>query len=524
MRIFLMTTAIFALAGVLTGCGGNGSAGQADAKNQLSILAGSEVKDMEPLLLEVQKATGVSITLRYTGTLSGIDAIESGSETPDVAWFAQDRYFGLTDTKHRIKRSIKTMISPVILGIKASKAKELGWQARRVGWKDVEAAVAAGRFHYAMTSPATSNSGFSAVIGISSAFSGDGDAISTKDVNRSRLTTFFSGQKLMSGSSGWLADAYQNSESDLDGMLNYESVILSLNDAGRLRERLVPIYPVEGSVIADYPLVLLNDDKAEAYTKVAEYIRTVPFQKELMSATHRRPILGQVPLAPEFSTALLVDTPFPASRTTVDAMLEAYLNKHRVAAHTFYVLDKTGSMQSRDGTDETRIARVQDALNVLAGDDSSLTGRFARFNDRERVTIMTFSEDVERNETFEMKRPNDPQVFGPVKALGSELVAGGGTAIYDALEKALDEAARDTSGRYESIVLMTDGENNKGENAETFLANYRMRAKKIRIFPIFIGEANPAELQKIADVSGGKTFDARTEPLANVFKEIRGYE
>jgi Ca-activated chloride channel family protein len=71
---------------------------------------------------------------------------------------------------------------------------------------------------------------------------------------------------------------------------------------------------------------------------------------------------------------------------------------------------------------------------------------------------------------------------------------------------------------------MTDGESNRGEDADTFVANYQNRKHKIRIFPIFIGEASPEELQKIADVSGGQTFDARTKPLPEVFKDIRGYQ
>jgi Ca-activated chloride channel family protein len=526
MRL-IQTAAALMTAVVLVACGSDTSTSggsKSDTAHHLSILAGSEVKDLEPLLPEIQNATGVTLDMTYSGTLSGIDAIESGTQTPDAAWFAQDHYFGLTDTKHVIKKSTPTMISPVILGVKESKAQELGWLGHRIGWKDVEAAIAAGKFHYAMTSPTTSNSGFAAIIGITSAFSNAGDAVSTKDVNKTKLTEFFSGQKLMSGSSGWLADAYQNSEADLDGMINYESIILALDDAKSLHEQLVPIYPKEGTVIANYPLVLLNDTTSDDYAKVVQFIRTPAFQKKLMANTHRRPILPQIALAPEFDKNLLIDTPFPASRSTVDAMLGDYLNKHRLAAHTFYVLDKTGSMDSTDGTDQTRIQRVQEALNVLTGGDNSITGRFARFDDRERITIITFSEHVEQDRTFEMKQANDAKVFGAVKDLSNSLEAGGDTAIYDALERALDEAEQDTSGRYKSIVLMTDGENNHGETADEFVNSYRQRKQRIRIFPIFIGEARPAELEQIATVSGGHAFDARKEALADVFKDIRGYQ
>ena len=44
------------------------------------------------------------------------------------------------------------------------------------------------------------------------------------------------------------------------------------------------------------------------------------------------------------------------------------------------------------------------------------------------------------------------------------------------------------------------------------------------VFSVLFGEANPGALQQIADATGGRVFDARTAPLNEVFKEIRGYQ
>jgi Ca-activated chloride channel family protein len=41
---------------------------------------------------------------------------------------------------------------------------------------------------------------------------------------------------------------------------------------------------------------------------------------------------------------------------------------------------------------------------------------------------------------------------------------------------------------------------------------------------VLFGEANPEELQTLADVTGGKVFDGRSADLSSVFKEIRGYQ
>ena len=74
---------------------------------------------------------------------------------------------------------------------------------------------------------------------------------------------------------------------------------------------------------------------------------------------------------------------------------------------------------------------------------------------------------------------------------------------------------------------MTDGENNSGIRADDFLSSYRAlpaQARRIRTFPILFGEASSDALQRIADATGGKLFDARSASLSEIFKEIRGYQ
>jgi Ca-activated chloride channel family protein len=44
------------------------------------------------------------------------------------------------------------------------------------------------------------------------------------------------------------------------------------------------------------------------------------------------------------------------------------------------------------------------------------------------------------------------------------------------------------------------------------------------VFPILFGEGNASELGDLAGLTGGKVFDSRSNSLAAVFKEIRGYQ
>jgi Ca-activated chloride channel family protein len=214
---------------------------------------------------------------------------------------------------------------------------------------------------------------------------------------------------------------------------------------------------------------------------------------------------------------------FPSSLAAVDGILLRYLNENRVPAHSFYVIDTSGSMQG------DRIDGVRAALRTLAGGDTSLTGRFARFQDREKITLISFSDDVTAPVDLTMHSADDPSTFAAVRKYGDALDADGQTAIYCAIEKALATAAADraTDGpRYRSIVLMTDGENNQCDTESEFEAKYAALPadQKIKVFPILFGEGDPQQLEALADLTGGKLFDSKSESLSDVFKEIRGYQ
>ena len=494
----------------------------------LRVLAGSELKDIEPLLSDLRTATGVNLKLDYTGTLDGADKLINGAQY-DLAWFSSANYLSLLTRNGGTGRPLaseRIMLSPVVLGVKQSVATRLGWTGSKpVTWADIATAAKAGRLKYGMANPAASNSGFSALIGVASAFAGTGEALRTKDINTAKLTDFFSGQALTAGSSGWLSDAYVGAQDQLDGLINYESVLLSLNTGGKLREPLKLIYPSEGIVTADYPLLLMNSAKRAEYERVVAWLRTPAVQRRLMDTTGRRPAVSTVPLQGRFGTQVLVETPFPANRAVVDALLYAYLDKVSKPAHTIYVLDTSGSMGG------SRIASLRAAFANLAGADTSLTGKFSRFRKRERVTLIPFSSTVgdKHDLTIDGTTPNSAGLRD-VRTYVDGLDTGGGTGIFSALQRAYQVVSDDATadhGYYVSVVLMTDGENNAGISADDFVSWYHALPEQVRTtktFAIRFGEADPAKLQQITTATGGEMFDATDSSLQSAFKEIRGYQ
>jgi Ca-activated chloride channel family protein len=173
-----------------------------------------------------------------------------------------------------------------------------------------------------------------------------------------------------------------------------------------------------------------------------------------------------------------------------------------------------------------RIDAMREALKVLAGaGDRSATARYAAFQQRERVVLIAFDDTVEPPQWVRFGDNLDAarrQVIDRADAL----MPRGGTAIFSALDAAEQLAAeerRSDPDRFVSIVLLTDGENNRGLTFDEFRDRYAGRAPA-PIFPIVFGEANQSQMQALASLTGGREFDGRRARLAQVFREIRGYQ
>jgi Ca-activated chloride channel family protein len=285
------------------------------------------------------------------------------------------------------------------------------------------------------------------------------------------------------------------------------------------------IYPKDGIVTADYPMMLLDRGQRQAFDKITGWLRQPDVQRRIMETTNRRPALPEVRPDGRFPSQVLVELPFPGSLEVVNRLLNVYLDEVRPPAHPIFVLDTSGSMEG------SRISALKTALINLTGSDSSLSGQFARFRVREQVTLILFNDRVYQSRDFTVTDTSDSSPdLAAIRRYVNGLQAGGGTAIYDAVYAAYQAAAagaRADPHRFSSIVLMTDGQNNAGRDGARFISDYRAlppEARDVKTFAILFGEGSPAELQRVADATGGRVFDGRSVPLSQVFKEIRGYQ
>jgi Ca-activated chloride channel family protein len=526
MKLRMGVLAIAGLA-LLGSCGRNEVRDRSSA-NTFLILGGSELKDVETQLKsDIRGATGLDLAFTYSGTLDALDRL-AGGERFDALWISHGKYLAMNDVlKDRIVAQEKTMLSPVLLGLKTSKARALGWDTKEPTWKDISDAAKANKFTFGMTNPTSSNTGLTATIGLAAALAKNPDALTEADLKNPSLADFFKAQTLTSGSSGWLAEAYERDQSKVDGIINYESVLLSENASGRLTEPFTLVYPKEGIITADYPLMLLNGARRADYDKLIAYLRGKDFQTKMSAQTLRRPVNPDATPAATIPRRTLIELPFPGQASLIDALLDNFLSDVRVPGSSRYLLDVSGSMQG------SRIASLKEAMLMLASDSAAGSQRYARFQKRENVGIVTFASQPAATRMFPMGSTleENAKARSEVTQFVNSLNADGATAIYSSLQQALQELAQERSQtkerRYYTVVLMTDGENNRGLSASDFrnwYAGQGDRLREIRVFPILFGEGNAGELGPIADMTGGRLFDSKSKPLAAVFKEIRGYE
>ncbi|MDT0494162.1 VWA domain-containing protein [Streptomyces griseus] len=516
------------------------------------VLASSELADMKPLLEEARKATGITVRPTWTGTLDAVERLASGKADGayDAVWLSSNDYLRLNpEAARRVTSETPLMASPVALGVRPAAVERLDWDPEQVSWAQVHRAVAAGKLTYGMTDPKRSNSGFSALVSVASGLSGAQAALTDADVRaaRPKLKEFFAGQRLTSGSSGWLASAYARN-STVDALINYESVLLSLNrkdennsgtesGSGTATEGtstgtedadaegtaaegtgLTVIRPRDGVVTADYPLSTLAaapPAAKDAVRVLTEHLRSPAVQRAITAQTLRRPVVASARPAEPLSPEARRELPFPGSRSVADGLLSAYEHQLRRPSRTVYVLDTSGSMKGK------RLAQLKSALTGLTGD----------FRQREEVTLLPFGTSVKRVRTHTVD-PADPKAApAAIRADAAALTAEGDTAIYSSLAAAYDHLGPDTESAFTSIVLMTDGENTAGRSAADFTAFYRSlppARQATPVFPVVFGDSDRSELDRIAALTGGRLFDGTKEhgpgSLDGAFEEIRGYQ
>ena len=163
------------------------------------------------------------------------------------------------------------------------------------------------------------------------------------------------------------------------------------------------------------------------------------------------------------------------------------------------VIDKSGSMGGQS------ISDAQSAANSFVNNMQT----------NDKGAILSFNTSVTVDQTFTTDK-------NALKTAINAIVAGGNTAIYDAVYQAVDLTKVQTGRK--AIILMTDGGDNSSTHSITDAINYAIQ-NSLPIYTIGLGlsagSTEEQHLQQIASQTGGKYYLApNSSQLLNIYQSI----
>ena len=516
----------------LSSCSAGGGGG--GGNRELTILSGSENRELEPILAEFTQSSGIRVNMVYLGSVEIMSEIRAGAQEYDAVWPANSIWISMGDDSGLVKHSKSIMASPIVFGIQKSLAERLGFTGRDVTVREVLDAVESGQLRFAMTSATQSNSGAGAYLGFLYAMLGKQTPMTREDLSSNELREdvkrLLSGVNRSSSSSEWLKDLIVAAGplDNLNAMVNYEALVIAANRelvaAGR--EPLYVVYPVDGMSLADSPLGYLDrgdGQKESDFLELQEFLLSEQIQRRL-NDLGRRTGLDLVVRNPS-QAVWNADCGISADRQLSfiilpqrEVLLEAlnlYQSALRRPSATVYCLDYSGSM-NRGSRYDNMITALGHVLNqelaasaMLQNTPDDFTAVIA-FNNRIIDVKSVYGNDPdEMMELFEWARKMRPiggtDIFTP-SASGISLLSG----------------LEDSQNFNMAVVLFTDGESNTGMSASDFEEWLWQNETGIPVFSILFGEASSSQLDRIAALTSARGFDGRGD-LSQAFRQVRGY-
>ena len=487
-----------------------------------SIISNQENKVLEETLQKFARKNALEINITYAGDLDIVDRLNSG-EKYDAIWSSNSIWLDMLDSsKVSTSDSKSTSVTPIVIGVKKSKAEELGLVGKQVKMRDILSLIKEGKLKFSMANPITTNSGAASYLNILSTLAGNPDVLTSKDLKSSKLQedlkSFFTGLVRTSGDEDFLNKSFI--DGDYDAAITYESSIININKelVKSGREYLYAIYPVDGVSICDSPFVYINnrnDKKKKVFQDIQSYLLSDDGQDVLLNSGRRTWYGGITDNAPAdtFNKTWGIDTTkyispikYP-SESVIKEALELYQTKLRKPVHVVFCLDYSGSMYG-DG-----IRSLIDAMEYVLSSEAKKS--MIQFTSTDKIDVIAFGSHVK---LLGSSNGDDTE---KLLELINNYDLDGATSLYPAAKEAIERLSKESNEYNSSVILMTDGVGNIGTFNE--LSNtYRSLNKEIPIFSITFGEAEEDQLEKMATLSNGKVFDGKSD-LVKAFKTVRGY-
>ena len=462
--------------------------------------------------------------------------------------------------------------TPVVFGMPESMAKVLDYPAKPLGIKDLQALVANpegwgsvgkpiwGSFKIAKTNPNSSTTGLSTILMQSYAASGKSADLTAADVQASEdFSRSFEGGTIHYGDTTGkvllnLAENSTGSGSTYVSAIALEETSLFNYNSGNPdshtvqpgekltppSEKLVAVYPSEGTIWSDNPAVVLGADWVTPAQKTAgeaflKFLKTKAAQETLPKYGFR-PVDDTVDVSKFLNGAVGIDPSQPATTLpkpeadVVSAALDQWSQIRKPSA-ILQLIDISGSMdETLPGSNQTRLeAAIESSKNTLG-----------EIRPTDEIGIWAFTTGL--SSKIDGKETQIAAEIRPFGILGDEkeqlknsiddlrYSTRSGTPLYDALDLGYDYMKDHAeTGRINAIVVISDGEDTDSKaSIDSIIQQIRKdtgeggNTKPVKIFAIGFGEnADMTALEKLASASGGQAFDA-TDParIGEVLKSV----
>ena len=488
----------------------------------LYILSSYENNIVENELKKYAKKIGKKIEFTYMGDLDIVEELNNNSKKYDAVWIANSMWLYMLDNNYLTSNSKSISISPIVFGIKESKAKSLDLVNKDITNKDILKLIQENKINYVMSSVTQTNAGATAYLGFLSSLAGNPEIMTEEILNNPTLINdlkdIFSGVERVSGDEKYLEEMFLKS-TEYDTIMASESSIININKKleSENKEQLYLIYPIDGVAINDSTFAFIKNspEKEETFLKIQNYLLSDEGQK-MLAEKGQRTWYGGITNNPNETfnkkwgidtTRYLNVTNFP-SKKIITYAINLYIEKLRKPTHIVFCLDYSGSMYP-DG-----LKQLTNAMDYILTYEKASADKL-QFSEYDKISVIPFGSTPEKALTC--TGSNTTRVLNSIKNKS----ANGATALYDAIIEGLKILNEENNSYTKTIIAMTDGEANVGSFEE--LSNfYHMNNYNIPVYSITFGSASEEELKEIAQLTNAKVFNGKTN-LLQAFKEVRGY-
>ncbi len=429
----------------------------------------------------------------------------------------------------RVSDPVRYAVSPIVIAAWESTARELGWPDRPIGWQEIQRKAQANP-DFKWNHPSTSHAAgilatlaeFYAAAGVTRNLTPElaTDPAVLDYVREVEATVRFYGE----GEEVIVQRLAQEGRDFLDAFVAQEQTVIAWNQSGP-EERLVAIYPAEGTLWADHPLALLElgagdelavtDNQRRTFRAFADFLTSEETQRRFLALGYR-PANLVIPLdgpGSPFAESDAVDWRQPQttlqmpSAAVVDVVQNAWWYTKR-PTNVYLVVDTSSSMAGG------KLERTRAALRAFV---TQIRGT------RDRVGLVEFGSGIKRIES--LRTMNDAGRAQMLAAIDS-MEADGFTALLDAVYQAYaDLQMVNDREAINAIVVMTDGqENDSTLYLEDLAQIFQEGETPVVVFTIAFGDdADEDLLQELARIGNGQFRRASETDIEELYRVISTY-